>query len=384
MPASYPPEQTGQRAGELYASHSLTQAARALIAVHAQRNRAWRGGAQLHVLRRGDRNMVFRAVAADGSGAAPTLIVKIAVGDPALAESDVRCMQSLTGTGVVPDVVLESEVQRGYLVTDAGDDTLQRVLEEGTAGDVTDAVHRMARVYARLHVEGRSLVGKTEALRESELTRELVPWMDGIEHALSWLRLDAGDARCRRALARITSAWYASRRILTLTHGDPAPSNVLLTPDGEARLVDFEYGSPRHPSYDLSVWDSLCPLPLELVDAHLETYAAARAELGWPVDESEASDYASLVAYRALAMLSWLPQSARSTDESWVETWSVRHAVIAVLERLAVRGAVDADIAPLAERAQENAQRWRARWPEVGEALPSWPALRGELREAAS
>lgn len=384
MVPKYPPEHTGylSNAAALVPSHTDVRAAHALLeALDASRG-SWYGGARLTVLRRGDRNTVFRAASTERGTDAPTVIVKLVGADTSLADTDVRCMLALSRCNVVPDVLLGLEGGRGYVMRDAGDNTLERILEQRTATDASEAVHRMARIYARLHVEGRSRVACTEALREGELTREFVPWMDALQRSLSWLRLDPNDARARRAVGRITTAWYAARRFLTLTHGDPAPSNILFTPppEGDARLIDFEYASPRHPAYDLCVWDSLCPLPIEMVDAYRESYAAERAALGWAVTEEEECDYAALVTYRVLALLSWIPTRARECDEPWVGQWSARCAVVAALERLAHRGVGDGSLFPLAARALECAHSWRARWPEVGDALPPWPALRNSPR----
>ena len=183
----------------------------------------------------------------------------------------------------------------------------------------------------------------------------------------------------RSALTRIVTAWYADRGALTLTHGDPAPSNVLFLPEGgEARLVDFEYGAARHPAYDLAAWDVLCPLPNEFVQGLTREYAAARAALGWPVSTDDDS-YVAVVAYRALALLAWLPREARERDCPWVDAWSARQAVLSTLDRLAVRCTGDTALHTLAEAAREASARWRRSWPDVTEVLPPWPALRGAL-----
>ncbi len=54
---------------------------------------------------------------------------------------------------------------------------------------------------------------------------------------------------------------YAHPAKASLTQGDPAPSNVVFTTDGQARLVDFEYGAQRHVLADLVQWWIRCPLP---------------------------------------------------------------------------------------------------------------------------
>lgn len=360
--------------------HSLPQHAAALLRQArdvvdgmSSTGEAWRGVRPFTLLRRGDRNIVLRSRLSGDDGA--RLVFKLFGGEAELADADLRYMLALTGRGVVPDVVADLGDGRGFAMVDAGDETLTRVLEVGSAREVREAIVRMAQAYARLHVEGRAMVARTEAMRDGVLTRELGVWTDGLGRALEWLQLSDDDSRVRRALSRIVNAWYADREALTLTHGDPAPSNVLFLPEGgEARLVDFEYGAARHPAHDIAAWDVLCPLPNALVQLLRDEYAAARGALGWPMTPYD-HRYVSVVAYRALALLAWLPREAREQDRPWVDAWSARQVVLSTLDRLAQRCAGDSELQRLAEAAREAAVRWRSEWPEIGAVLPPWPAL---------
>lgn len=363
-------------------SHSLPQHATALLRQArdvvdgiSSADDAWRGVRPFTLVRRGDRNTVLRTRVPEGDGT--PLVFKLLGGDAELADADLRYMSALTGRGVVPDVVADLGDARGFAMVDAGDETLSRVLEQRSAREAQAAIVQMAQVYARLHVEGRAMVARTQAMRDGVLTRELGTWTDGLARALEWLQLSDEDVRVRRALTRIVNAWYADREALTLTHGDPAPSNVLFLPEsGEARLVDFEYGAARHPAHDIAAWDVLCPLPNDLVQLLRDEYAAARSALGWPMTPYD-HRYASVVAYRALALLAWLPREARDQDRPWVDAWSARQAVLSTLDRLVLRCAGDSELQRLAEAASEAAIRWRKEWPEIEEVLPPWPALRG-------
>lgn len=361
-------------------SHSLPQHASALLRQArdlvdgiSSAGEAWRGARLFTLLRRGDRNTVLRSrLPGDG---AERLVFKLFGSEAELADADLRYMSALTGRGVVPDVVADLGDARGYAMVDAGDETLTRVLEQGSVEEARAAIVRMAQAYARLHVEGRAMVARTEAMRDGVLTRELGTWTDGLARALEWLQLSDDDTRVRRALTRIVNAWYADREALTLTHGDPAPSNVLFLPEsGEARLVDFEYGAARHPAHDIAAWDVLCPLPNDFVQLLRDEYAAARSALGWPMTPYD-HRYVSVVAYRALALLAWLPREAREQDRPWVDSWSVRQAVLSTLDRLAQRCAGDSELQRLAEAASEAALRWRREWPEIENVLPPWPAF---------
>lgn len=376
MEHSYPPEVAGPTDSLRGCAASLLRGARSLVDGSAADGDRWRGTASFALVRRGDRNTVLRARVPNGRHAGTSLVLKLAAGDPDRADADVRCMLALTGTGVVPDVVAELPDARGFAMRDAGARTLEWALASGGERAARAGVARMARAYARLHVVGRAHEMGGDPLRSAALTRALGEWTDTLPRALAWLQLADGDPRLRRALTHIVSAWYADRDTLTLTHGDPAPGNVLL-PEGsaEALLVDFEYGAVRHPAYDLTAWDVLCPFPDDIVQELLHAYARERALSGWPVPATH-DGYAAILAYRALAMLAWFPPGAREHDSPWVAPWSVRQAVLSTLDRLAARGADDPHLQPLAEAARAAAAHWRRAWPEIVEVLPDWPSLR--------
>jgi len=357
-----------------------TAADRAAAADRVSAADPWGGDAVFTVLRRGERNTVLRATLPGPLGETRSVVLKLFGDDSALADADWRCMQALSGSGVVPDVIAGLADARGFAMVDLGDETFERVLARGTSSDALQVVTRMAEAYARLHVEGRSLVARTEAMRSSALTYELGDWTDGLPRALAWLHLTDDDSRVRRALSRVVHAWYAARDAVTLTQGDPAPGNVLLASDGAVRLVDFEYGAARHPAYDLAAWDVICPLPGEAVRVFRASYASRRQALGWPMDSAEDdASYAAVFTHRALALLSWLPPAARTRDVPWVESWTARQAVLSTLDRLATRARHDSELQRLAEAAERAASQWREAWPDVERVLPPWPAFRGAI-----
>ena len=337
---------------------------------------AWRG-AQFDLLRRGDRNTVLRARLASGhDGIAPTLVLKFWDGDVERADADLQALTALAESGVVPRIIAEDAATRGFAMEDLGDDRLEDRLQGDDRAGAWGAVEAMGEVYARLHVEGRAHVVRTGALRAAGQTRDFAAWAEALPRALAWLALEGDDPRVQRAVRRIMPAWYASRESLTLTHGDPAPTNVLFDPSGRARLIDFEYAGARPPAYDETAWEVLCPLPEAPLRRLRSAYAAARAAMGWPIDP-DAHAYEALVAYRALALLSWLPASARERDRAWVGAWRVRQAVVHALERLAGTLGGDAELQPLADAGERAARRWRAAWQLEGTVRPVWPALEG-------
>jgi hypothetical protein len=355
---------------------SLLRAARALHEGHAGATEASWEGVAFTVLRRGARNTVVRATVTASPGQARSVVLKLLGEDHELAAADWRCMKALSGTGVVPDVVMRLPDVHGFAMVDAGDETLARVLERDTAGDALRAVASMAVAYARLHVAGRTVVTRDGAARFPAGRDEAVRWRDGIGRALSWLHLTGDDPSLPHAVERVLRVVTAGDAA-TLTQGDPAPGNVFLTPHRPARLVDFEYGAVRHAAHDLAAWDVICPLPNEAVQALRSGYADARERSGWPLGPGEDdASYAAVCTHRALALLSWLPAAARHGDVPWVASWTARQAVLSTLDRLAERARDDVALHWLADAAQQAAVHWRRAWPDVRDVLPPWPAFR--------
>ena len=148
-------------------------------------------------------------------------------------------------------------------------------------------------------------------------------------------------------------------------------------------LLDFEYGAFRHALYDLTAWDVLCPLPRDLLAAMRRRY---RAALGLRLPRRTAPEgafgaaWAEMVAFRALALLSWIPTRVLDANASWVGDWTAREAILVALGRLRLALAGLAELAPIRRTAGRLELRLRARWAGDG-ALPGanhgprWPAL---------
>ncbi|MBK6304685.1 MAG: hypothetical protein IPF47_02740 [Gemmatimonadetes bacterium] len=355
---------------------ALLRQARDFVDGLASVGEAWRGAHPFTVLRRGHRNVVVRArVAVDGS---PTLVLKLAGDEADLADTDLRHMLALSGLGVVPDVVAEHGEARGFAMVDAGDDTLTRVLEQGTPG-------RYSRAWPAWPARMPAFTWR--GAPSSPGPRRCAPVASPVNSATgpTDCRGPSNGCSCR---TRIRACGGRSRASSPPGMPIAGPSRSRTSIRRRATcssfrraarpLVDFEYGAARHPAYDLAAWDVLCPLPNDFVQGLTREYAAARAALGWPVSTDDDS-YVAVVAYRALALLAWLPREARERDCPWVDAWSARQAVLSTLDRLAVRCTGDTALHTLAEAAREASARWRRTWPDVTEVLPPWPALRGAL-----
>ena len=152
---------------------------------------------------------------------------------------------------------------------------------------------------------------------------------------------------------------YVSPPMLTLTQGDPAPSNVIFLED-RALLVDFEYAAVRHALFDLAQWYVRCPLPLSCQSA---LQNAAREVYQGEFER----DLATMQVYAGLYMLSWLPlDGIRGHNRPWAEGWTVREALISTAQRSA-QAAKRAGLGELQGWFERLADVCRRMWPALGE-----------------
>ena len=173
---------------------------------------------------------------------------------------------------------------------------------------------------------------------------------------------------------------YANSQPASLTQGDPAPSNVAFTNDGQARLIDFEYGGQRHVLADLAQWWIRCPLPEPwfevLVD---EVRSALLAANVYSDADTFDDDLAYMATYAALYMFTWLPINlAKTTDPTWVGAWRVRQAVLSSCARGARAARSARGLEPLAAWLAELSSTLTRTWPDSGDGAPDWTALVGK------
>ena len=166
---------------------------------------------------------------------------------------------------------------------------------------------------------------------------------------------------------------YRDPPVLAWTQGDPAPSNVLFTPEG-AVLVDFEYGAPRHALHDLAQWLIRCPLPLDWF-SHLEQTVgnALVGERVYSDTEAYRHDLACMAAYAALYMYTWVPIGrALGEDVPWAPGFPARRAVVSTTRRLGLVLTRCPELPALAEWAGAVARALAGRWPEAGDGEIDW------------
>jgi hypothetical protein len=338
------------------------------------------------LLRRGDRNAVHRCIIRDESGTR-RLVAKRIERDAVRGLTDWASHAFLSTrpdvTAFVPRFAGGDTERRVFFMEEAPSArSLEEVFSSLQDGDVSEVLAAHARSLALLHV---ATFGALDAFdrerralgvdREGDWTLELVRWRRNVPTALRWI---GAPSRGRRldvdsAIEAIASSFGRPGPYLTFTHGDIAPSNVLVGDDG-TWLVDFEYGAFRHALYDPTSWHILYPLSEEAVMAFGAAYRGA-LERGIPAAGDPtlfAREWARIAAYRALALLSWLPIEAREWDRAWVDAWSVRNAARTTLRRLGALSHNDPALDPLSEASSVAYEFFCREWGEVESELPRW------------
>src|SRR5919198_1464048 len=241
---------------------------------------------------------------------------EISLRDPTVVAARERCLVvrcAVTGWDGVASVVLkrnEGDDERGF--TDWASLAFLSTLEEATgiaphfyAGDARERFFVVAtsgreEIFERMRATlpgGAGLGRRREAARWLEARKRVARWAAALDLALP----HGFDVAC----AHIAAVYADPGPYLTFSHGDPAPSNNHIATGG-VRLVDFEYAGYRHALYDITAWDTLCPLPKEWMAAMEQVFrcAVGASPLGGSFldDEQYWQAWATMCAYRALAM----------------------------------------------------------------------------------
>ncbi|NTX02053.1 phosphotransferase family protein [Myxococcus sp. CA040A] len=151
---------------------------------------------------------------------------------------------------------------------------------------------------------------------------------------------------------------------LTVTHGDLAPSNVLLTPAGP-RLLDFEYTGARSALYDVMFWEFVVPFPRTLARAMTRAYRTALGA-GLPEARDEArfrQELATLKTHRFYWWLTFrLAEALAGADAHWVPGWRLRPAYLFYLQNFLTTSRSLGVEGPLTRTARALATRLREQW----------------------
>ncbi|HVC83557.1 MAG TPA: phosphotransferase [Chloroflexota bacterium] len=339
-----------------------------------------------------ERSLVMRCTVTGWDGVA-SVVVKRNEGDDARGFTDWAGLQFLStleaAEGVAPRLYAGALEERLVVMEDLGHSrSLADVLDAGDAAPVVGVLQALASSMARLVTATApheaayqrlraSLPGAEGLGRQHEARR----WLAALDRVARWA--DALDVRLPTSFApaceHIAAVYAEPGAYLAFSHGDPAPSNNHLAGD-RVSLVDFEYAGYRHALYDLTAWETLCPLPPEwvVVMEHAFTRAAEASSLGgMPVHEKSYREArATICAYRSLAMLTWFSPGILRQDRGWTPGWTQREALISTTLRLYRLSVGVAVLAPLAELGEALAEATRTRWPELGDGLLRWPGLK--------
>jgi hypothetical protein len=240
------------------------------------------------------RSKVIRYQVASGSDQ-PSVVVKI--GDP----GSVTFRRELAAYRVLPNLrgpfrtprLWGAEPEHGVLVLeDVAQTTPLLDLLVGDDGVAARAsLGRMSYALGALHSAGRSfrdrltlqLGAREPAFHEQAADFErAIPGIHGFVAALDIPVPEAFD----QALERLSRRIADGGRDTTVTIGDIAPTNVLVT-SNEVVFLDFEYSGVRHPFYDAMFWRCICPFPADVCDAMERNYRRGLTDAGWPFDNDE-------------------------------------------------------------------------------------------------
>ena len=235
--------------------------------------------------------------------------------------------------------------------------------------------------------------GGTAGLAAAPPARDIWPQppeaiRDLVERLLPGSALPAAEIALLARRAADPGAWLA------WTHRDPCPDNVLLLPDGSARLIDFEHAGMGFALLDAAYAAMAFPtcwcagdLPqaviLRFEAAYRDALAQRRALAADPALLGTAGTEAAGIWL--LARLVWLLPLALEADARWgtaTRRARLRHDILA-FERLAARHPA---LPGLRDAARRIGLRLAERWPETG-PLPLYPAFAASaarMRESPS
>ena len=324
----------------------------------------------------GPRARTYRAdVIADSRS--QSWVVKHFADDSDHAHQEFVCQARLRGTvGIVPTLIA-ADPQRRILIVESLQPAVDLFVALRRSADPLATMRTLGDVTARLIAATREAPARPDevVLRERDALVAAWPRVD------AWARTFGVDApHAFRAALHEVGSRYAQPAVSSLTQGDPAPSNVMFTADGQARLVDFEYGAQRPVLSDLAQWWIRCPLPEPWFEALVDRVRAANLADGVYRDADAFDEDLSYAAtYAALYMFTWLPIGATSTDDpAWIGPWRVRQALLSSSSRGARAARASLSLAPIYEWLSRLNEALRRAWPASGDGAPDWQAIVGK------
>ncbi len=324
----------------------------------------------------GPRAQTYRAdVIADGRS--QTWFIKQFPDPSDHATQEFHSHERLRGVVGVTPTLIAADMQRRMLIVEYLSNALDLFVALQRSTDPLNVVRELGRVTARLGTATRQPPPSVDdiAIREQAALAAAWPKVEAWAGELGVATTAGMDA----AIAAVLDRWAHPTKA-SLTQGDPAPSNVVFLADGQARLVDFEYGAQRHVLADLVQWWIRCPLPEQWFEAIVEEVRSAFIGSGiYADDEAFDDDLAHIAAYAAMYMFTWLPiKQTLAEDPPWVGGWRARHALLSSSSRGMRAARSSPQLSPLADwLGAVNGALSRA-WPASGDGAPDWNALVGK------
>jgi hypothetical protein len=329
-----------------------------------------------------------------GSGVPDSVIVKRFKSEPARGLDEWAALEHLGSLGLAPAPaprLLGGDLEtRCFVMEDLGPGRsladLLGAREAGGAARAADALVALARVTAALHAGARERAREFDRRRDALAPRAVTPLRetaDALRAAAAALRAwlhatgAAAASGLEAAVETLARAAEDPGDWATLTHGDMAPSNNLLAPDGW-RLLDFEYAGVRHALHDTLLWTLFCPFPVPLIARADQAYRAVMAG-AFPAarDDGEyARARAQVATCRTLDLLRWLPPGLLARDREWAPGLTARGALLWHLARLlAIAEGGAPALVPITATLGALEQRLTARWGAERERGLVWPAF---------
>ena len=324
----------------------------------------------------GPRAQTYRAdVIADGRS--QTWFIKHFQEPSGHATQEFNSHERLRGVVGVTPALIASDTQNRVLIVEYLTHALDLFVALQRSADPLNVMRELGRLTARLAAATHELPSFVDDVAIRECAVLAAAWPK-VETWAAEFGVPATDGMAT-AVAAVLDRWAHPSKAC-LTQGDPAPSNVAFLPDGQARLVDFEYGAQRHVLADLVQWWIRCPLPEPWFEAMVDEVKMAFVDNGIYADaDAFDDDLAHVATYAALYMFTWLPiKQTVAEDPPWVGAWRARHALLSSSSR-GMRASRSAPaLSALADWLDTlNAALSRA-WPACGDGAPDWNALVGK------
>ena len=343
------------------------------------------------------RNLILRATATAPDGAITRIIIKAtrsAAYDPGaenVYETSGLVREWAATTLLAAQghaALLAADLAQGVLVfADDGENlpTLVQPLLHGSATEAERALTGYAVALAHLHADTINCRDRHAQIIRDALPAATLPkpghaWIDREPRpvlALLGGTLPDGELDLMAQRLQSPGPWQV------LVHRDPCPDNVLLTEDGTARLVDFEFTGPGHALLDAlypSIGFPTCWCAGRIPDAVIDRIEHAWRAAIAPAIPQAADDRTFRQESGIMSMiwmfgaLSWLLEDALKQDHDWGIAKN-RSRILHYLSE-AIRRSADAGILP---GTRQTASAWREdlqnRWPST-EPLALYPAFR--------